>query len=266
MADEMMATSERREAMVETHSAREIQEVQAAMIIAKRFPRNERQAVDRILNACSRPALAERALYQYSRGGMDITGPSIRMAETMAQAWGNMQYGVRELEQRDGESTVEAFCWDLETNTRAVRVFQVRHEIEKKGNVKKKLTDPRDIYELVANQGARRLRACILEQIPIDITESAVAQIDTTNKAKCDITPEKIKSMLEKFSDFGVTKEQLEKKIQRRIDGITPALMVSLGKIYNSLKDGMSKPADWFEAVAPSAVFSAVSGQQEAAQ
>ena len=26
-----------------------------------------------------------------------------------------------------------------------------------------------------------------------------------------------------------------------------PAQMASLGKIYNSLKDGMSKPEDWFE-------------------
>jgi hypothetical protein len=42
----------------------------------------------------------------------------------------------------------------------------------------------------------------------------------------------------------------IEKRIQRRLDAMTPALMVQLGKVYNSLKDGMSTIADWFE-VAP---------------
>ena len=42
-------------------------------------------------------------------------------------------------------------------------------------------------------------------------------------------------------------KEQLEKRIQRRVDTITAAQMVGLRKIYNSLKDGMSTRSDWFE-------------------
>jgi alkylhydroperoxidase/carboxymuconolactone decarboxylase family protein YurZ len=42
---------------------REIAEVQAAMIIAKRFPRDPVAAMDRIMNACTRPTLAEVAAY-----------------------------------------------------------------------------------------------------------------------------------------------------------------------------------------------------------
>jgi hypothetical protein len=53
--------------------------------------------------------------------------------------------------------------------------------------------------------------------------------------------------LLEKFAEFGVTKEQIEKRIQRHLDAMTPAQMVDLGKKYNSLKDGMSTAADWFE-------------------
>ena len=40
--------------------------------------------------------------------------------------------------------------------------------------------------------------------------------------------------------------EQIEARIQRHIDAITPALLIGLGKIYNSVKDGMSSAADWF--------------------
>lgn len=78
-------------AIADTSQQREIAEVQGAMVIAKRFPRNPIEAMDRILQACTRPTLAEGALYSYSRGGSDITGPSIRLAEVAAQAWGNVQ-------------------------------------------------------------------------------------------------------------------------------------------------------------------------------
>jgi hypothetical protein len=233
-------------AIAAAEQSRAIAETQAAMVIAKRFPRNQIEAMDRVLQACSRSSLAEAALYEYSRGGSAITGPSIRMAEAIAQAWGNMQFGIRELDQRNGESTVEAFAWDVETNTRQVKVFQVAHKRHTK-NGSYPLTDPRDVYEMVANQGARRLRACILGVIPGDVIDAAVKQCEVTLKAKMDITPEFIQSVVEAFAPFGVTKEMLEKRIQRRIDTLTPALAMQLKKIMNSLKDGMSAPGDWFE-------------------
>jgi hypothetical protein len=234
-------------AAADTDQQRAIAETQAAMVVAKKFPRDQIAAMDRILNACSRQSLAEQALYSYSKGGSDVTGPSIRLAEAIAQSWGNFQFGIRELEQRNGESTVEAFAWDIETNTRQTKVFQVPH-VRHTRNGQKMLTDPRDIYELVANQGARRLRACILGVIPGDVIDSAVSQCELTLKTKVDITPDLIKNMTDKFAEFGVSKEMIEKRIQRRMDAITPALVVSLRKIFNSMKDGMSSPSDWFEA------------------
>lgn len=237
-------------ALADAEQQRAIAETQASMIIAKRFPRDQVQAMDRILQAFTRPSLAEAAMYSYSRGGTDITGPSIRCAEAIAQMWGNIQFGVRELAQSGGESEVESFAWDVETNTRQVKVFKVKHERHtKRGSYK--LEDPRDVYEMVANQGARRLRACILGIIPGDVIESAMKQAEVTLTTKAEVTPERLKSLLEKFNEFRVTQEQIEKRIQRRLDAMTPALMVQLGKIYNSLKDGMSKADDWFEGVAP---------------
>lgn len=234
-------------ALVEVEQQRAIAEVQSAIILAKRFPRNQIEAMDRILVACQRPTLAEQALYSYSRGGSDITGPSIRMAEAIAQSWGNLQFGIRELSQSNGESTVEAYAWDVETNTRQVKIFQVPHARYTKSSGLKKLEDPRDIYEAIANQGARRLRACILGIIPGDVVEAAVNQCEDTLKAKADTSPEALKKLVAAFEGFKVTKEQIEKRIQRHLDAITPAQIVSLRKIYNSLKDGMSSPADWFE-------------------
>ena len=233
--------------MIDTEGQRAIQEVQAAMTIAKRFPRNVKDSLDRILNSCTRTSLAEQALYTYSRGGSDISGPSIRLAEAVAQQWGNLQFGIRELEQRNGESTVEAFAWDLETNTRQVKVFQVPHTRSTRSKGNTALSDPRDIYELVANQGARRLRACILGVIPGDVIDEAVRQCDATLSASADTSPEAQKRIVDSFAAYKVTKAQIEKRIQRRIDAITPAQVISLRKILISMRDGMSGPEDWFE-------------------
>lgn len=241
-----IAKRESQTALGDVEQSRAIAEVQSAMVIAKRFPRDPIAAMDRIFNACDRPTLANSALYSYTRGGTDITGPSIRLAEAIAQNWGNIQFGIRELEQRGGESTVEAFAWDIETNTRQVKVFQVKHERHTSKGVKR-LTDPRDIYEMTANQGSRRLRACILGVIPGDVTEAAVARCEATMKASADTSADAMKKMVEAFAAYSVTKEQIEKRISRRLDAIQPAQVVQLKKIYASIRDGMSTAKDWFE-------------------
>ena len=235
--------------MTEVKSQREASEIQAMVFMAKQFPRNQIQAADRILNACTRQTLADSAVYSYPRGGQNVEGPSIRLAEVLAQNWGNLDFGIRELSQENGVSTVEAYAWDLETNVRQAKVFQVAHKRMAKGGTKT-LTDPRDIYEMVANQGSRRLRACILSIIPGDIVEAALSQCSITQAASVGATPEEIKETIRKLTatmeKFGITAENIQDRYQCRLEAIRPAQIVELRKIYTSLKDGMSKPSDWF--------------------
>lgn len=240
-------------ALANSEAERAIQEVQASMIIAKRFPRNTVEAMDRIMNACTRETLAQGALYSYPRGNQEITGPSIRLAEALAQEWGNIQFGIRELSAENGVSTVEAFAWDVQTNTRQVKTFQVPHvRYTRQGS--KTLSDPRDVYELVANQGARRLRACILGVIPGDVTEAAVKQCELTQQNSVDVTPETIKKLITFFADtYGISQQLIEQRIGKRAEAINASQMLQLRKIAQSLKDGMSKPSDWFDVDDPAA-------------
>ena len=231
--------------------SREVAETQIKYLMAERFPRDERAAIDRILNAFSRPTLAEKAAYQFARGGSDIAGPSIRAAEAIAQQWGNMDSGWREL-QRGTEpggvhySEVEAFCVDLQSRNSKRLQFIVRHWRDTKSGGYK-LKDERDIYELCANQAQRRLRACILASIPGDVTEAAMTQAEATLKTKADTSPEAMAKMLDAFAPFGIEKAHIEKRIQRRLDAITASQVVSLKRIYASLRDDMSSPAEWFD-------------------
>lgn len=237
-------------ASADVEGQRAISEIQSAVVVAKRFPRDPVAAMDRILNACARPTLAEESMYCYSKGGSDITGPSIRLAEVLAQNWGNIRSGVIEMSRgsRDGKGFSEAktYAWDIETNSYDEKVFNVPHWIDTKQGGRP-TRDEREIYELVANVGSRRKRACILAVIPGDVAEQAIRQCELTLNSSADTTPENIKRILVAFEKFGVMQEQVEKRIQRRMEAIQPAQVVLLKKIYASLKDGMSSPATWFD-------------------
>lgn len=233
--------------VIEIEQNRVVAEVQAAMMIAKRFPRDPVKAMDLILQDCTRMSLAENATYDYARGGTNISAPSIRLAEVIAQRWGNLECGVKEISRHAGYSEAMTYAMDLESGFRDVKTFQVKHWRDtKQGGYQ--LTEERDIYELVANMGARRKRACILAVIPGEVAEAAVKQCDVTLNTKAEVTPERLKSLLEKFAELSVTQAQIEARIQRRLEAMTPALLVQLGKVYTSLKDGMSVVSDWFEA------------------
>ena len=143
---------------VQTTIGRHTQDIQGLVFMAKQYPRNQFDSWKRIKEACSRKSLAEVASYTYPRGGERITGPSIRLAEVLAQNWGNLSTGVVELEQKVGESVCMAFAWDLETNFRDEKIFTVKHERETKKGIKK-LDSPRDITKLLQiwEQGGRGL-------------------------------------------------------------------------------------------------------------
>lgn len=234
--------------MANMSASREMEEVKGQIFMAKQFPRNPFDAEKRILDACKRQSLAETAVYNYPRGGQMVSGPSIRLAEVIAQNWGNLSFGIKELEQRPGESVAMAYAWDLETNTREEKVFTVKHiRHTKQGS--KNLTDPRDIYETVANNGARRLRSCILGIIPGDVTESAVMECQKTMQGANDAPlQDRLAAMFNLFKEkYDVTQEMIENRFGYKATAFTESNGVALRNIYNSLKDGMSKVEDWFE-------------------
>lgn len=232
---------------------RETSEVQGQIMMAKKFPRNIISAMDNIKVACSRKRLAENAIYSYPRGGAQVEGPSIRLAETIAKYWGNIDFGIIELENRGNESVMMAYAWDLESNTRSRQIFTVKHEryTRAQGNIK--LTDQRDVYEIAANMASRRLRARILSIIPGDVVDEALEVCNKTLIGQSDKPlVDRVKVMVDSFKAVGVTQKQIELRLQKDSSAITEHELVSLRKIYKSLQDGMSKIADWFEPEKPS--------------
>lgn len=228
--------------------SRQAQEVQGAIVMAKKFPRDEYDAMERIKRTCQRATLAEQAIYSYPRGGQTVMGPSIRLAEALAQNWGNIDYGVIELEQKNGSSEMMAYAWDLESNTRVTKIFTVEHKRDtRKGTYQ--LTDSRDIYEATANFGARRMRACILGVIPGDVVDMAVGECKETVRKGIGKEPinERVTKLINAFKvEFKVTREQIEKYAERNCADFGEDEFINLKGVYKALKDGQAKAEDYF--------------------
>ncbi|OAS19279.1 hypothetical protein [Paenibacillus oryzisoli] len=244
----MPQVKQEKSVVTEMMVGRQAQEVQMAMFVAKQFPRDEFTAFNKIMKACERKILAEQACYEFPRGGQKVTGPSIRLAEVVAQNWGNIDFGVIELEQKAGVSKAMSYAWDLETNVRQSKIFDVRHERKAKGSISK-LDDPRDIYELVANNGARRLRACILGVIPGDVIDAAVEKCkQTMASGNKEPIGDRIRTMIVMFEkDHQVNQSMLEKFIGCKADAFSEQDLVRLRNVYKTLRDGMGKREDYFE-------------------
>ena len=232
---------------VAIEASRAIAEAQGKLVIAKRFPRNEVDAYAKAMEACQRPTMAAKAFYSFPRGGQTVEGPTIRFAEELARCWGNIDYGIKELSQDDGKSEMQAYAWDLETNAQSVQNFTNPHQREQ-GKKMVKLTTQRDIYENNANMATRRLRSRILAILPSWFVEDAIEECKKTLAGRND-TPliDRVKKMVVAFAKIGVTQEQIERRLKKKIDTMNADDFVEYTGIYNAIKQGESKISEWFE-------------------
>jgi len=239
---------------VEIESQRAIAEAQGKLVIAQRFPRDKNLAYSELMEACKLHAVADQAFYSYPRGGEKVNGATIRLAEEIARCWGNIEYGIRELSRAEGVSEMEAFAWDLQTNVVSSQKFSVRHLRDKTGGAKP-LTDERDIYEITANFGARRLRARILAVIPKWLEKSAVDMCKKTlaNKDAEKPITERVRAMIEFAAKYGVTPAHLETYLEKKLDAVIADDLADLQGVFMAIRDGQMKVSDYFGDTKPSA-------------
>ena len=235
--------------------SKELSEIKGKMFLARQFPRDPEMSLQNVLKECERKDLAEAAQYEFPRGDSVVKGPSIRLVEVLARHWGNIMSGITEVDVQGDTTTIKCFAWDLETNASDEKTFSVKHERStKKGSYK--LTDERDIYEMVANKGARRKRACLLAVMPGWYVDAALEACD---KTLADSLTEKGESMTDiianivnAFDAFGITPEQICVKLNKDIDKFSKNDVVKLRHLYSAIKDGFVKPSDAF-GLAPAA-------------
>lgn len=220
--------------------SRAIAEVQSMVVVAQNCPRNEALAITKMREACQKLRLAEKAFFKFPRGGQTVTGPTVHLARELARCWGNINYGVSELDRDDlgGRSEMVAYAWDVQTNARAATAFIVPHKRDKKEGGPQDLVDMRDIYENNTNNAARRVREMIFSVLPrwyVEEAKEICIETLKTGEGKRTLT-QRIADTIEAFTAIGVSTERLETKAGAKAAAWTPIDIANLVIAHKSIK------------------------------
>lgn len=228
--------------------SRAVAEVHGAILVAQQCPRDVAGAIAAMRQSCSMPALADKAFYRVPRGGKTANDITIHLAKDLARCWGNIQYGHSELLRDDGhgQSEMQAWAWDVQTNTRTVLTFIVPHKRDNKDLGPQPLVDMQAIYENNANVGARRLRECIKSVLPPWYVEEAKERcrktavdgpVDENGKPRKTLE-QRVADAIGTFADLGVTETDLARKIGRPAARWTGYDLADLTVVYRSIRNG----------------------------
>lgn len=235
--------------------SRAIAEVQGALMVADRRPRDKSRALNDALESCRTREVAEAAFFKFNRGGGSVAGETVHLARELARCWGNIVHAVVELDRDDeaGKSEMMAYAWDLETNARAQLQFIVPHLRDKKGGASR-LTDARDIYENNANMGARRLRECIFAVLPNYLVKSASDECRRTLERGESEEPAAVRTakLLTAFAAIGIDKARIEVKMGN-VANFTAVDLANLRIAYQSIKRQEINAEDEFPRLAAGA-------------
>lgn len=258
-AEQAMTHAAQQAVAPSTESQRAIEEVQAAMTIAQRFPRDIDRALQRIEAECGQLRLADSAVYSYKRDNTLVTGPSIRLLEVFSRHWQNLESGWGELYRTVDPATgyqvakCRAYAWDLESNSRELRQFDVILARFYKDKPSKALLDPRDQYEFISNNAQRRKRSCMEAIVPQWAIDQAVEWCKATIEEKVQLTDATVEKLIDAYKSLGVTKAQLEEYLDHplTVAELTRREYMRLRSIGQSIKEGEAKARDFFGVETP---------------
>jgi len=192
---------------------------------------------------------AESCFYRLERKDKDgktkvIEGPSIRLAEIVANSWGNIRIATR-IVANDGKFiTAQAACHDLESNV--IQVIEVKRSITTSNGY----TFSNDMQVVTGNAAASIARRnAILAVIPAAIFKPLYAKIQqrVLGEVKNDLSSRRA-NMFRTYSLMGVTPEMLCQYLGvKKAEDITVEQVYNLGMLYNALKDGQTTIEETFK-------------------
>ncbi len=240
-----------------TQAARATAEIQGALTVAQRMPRNEDACLQRLMRACGRPGFAQKAEYSFPRGGSKIVGPSIYFAREAGRCWGNIRFGFNVTRDDEDNRQVTGWAWDLETNTYVEQSIEFAKKLQRKRRIGgKEVTewvtpDERDLRELTNRQGAIAQRNAILQIIPEDIKDECLREArETLVKGITEDPDGTRKKIIAGFGKLNVPVERLEEYLGgTKLSEASPHQLGELRSLWQGITDGDITIAKAFAAV-----------------
>jgi hypothetical protein len=175
-------------------------------------------------------------LHRNGAGGsvQDIEGLSVRMAEIIAGAWGNLRVATRIIGNDGKMITAQAVCHDLETNV------AISTEVKRSILTNKGYTFSQDMQVVTGNAAAAiAFRNAVLKVIPKAVTKHVIDEVRKVAMGQAlDLVTQR-QTLIQYFAKFNVTEQMIFDLLQITMrEEIDKERVFMLKGIYNAIKEG----------------------------
>lgn len=223
-------------------------EVDIQIATAKQYPRHLPTVLNQIATLATLDAeTAEDCFYVLRRGGANggssqIEGLSVRMAEIIASAWGNLRVQTRIIGNDGKTITAQGICHDLETN------------MAYSGEVKRRITDrygktySEDMQVVTGNAAAAiAFRNAVLKVVPKAVTKRVIAEVKQEAMGQALDLETSRQRMVDYFGKLGVTEELLLEYLEiKKREEIDKEQVFELRALANAIKEGTTTVQEAF--------------------
>lgn len=223
-------------------------EVDIQIATAKQYPRDLAACLNKIETyATMDKETAEDCFYVLRRkdeNGNDniIEGLSVRMAEIIAGAWGNIRVQTRIIGNDGRMITAQAICHDLETN------FAVSKEVKRRITNKYGKTYSEDMQVVTGNAAASiAFRNAVLTVIPKAVTKKIINNVKQVALGQAIDVETARKNCLANFAKAGVTEAMICQYLGIKTTAeIDKERLFELRATWNAIKEGTTTVEESF--------------------
>lgn len=184
------------------------------------------------------------ALYRKNSDGSDqvIEGLSVRMAEIIAGAWGNLRIATRIIGNDGKTITAQAVCHDLETNV------AISTEVKRSILTKKGYTFSQDMQVVTGNAAAAiAFRNAVLKVIPKAVTKKVINEVQLVAQGQAMDLERQRQTLIQYFAKFKVSEQMIYDLFEIKTrDEIDKEKVMILKGLYNAIKEGTTSVQEAF--------------------
>lgn len=218
-------------------------EIDVQISTAKAFPRSIRMFMDKAMSmATISENIAASCNYSVPRGGKLLEGKSIRLAEIVLSAYGNVRAGSRIISNDGKMITAQGICHDLETNSCVTKEFK-RKITDKNGR-----TFSEDMQIVTGNAaGSIALRNAIFACIPSALTDEIYNKTKEVAKGTAETLVVRRDKAIAYFKSLKVTEKQICDVLDiKKIEDIDLDKLSTLRGMVNAITSGESTIKELF--------------------
>lgn len=234
-------------------------EIDTQIATAKAFPRSIKKFLDKALSiATINENVADSCAYALPRGNKTLEGPSVRLAEIVVGAFGNIRAGMRVIHNDGKTITAQGICHDLETNTCVtleVKRSILQHEYKNNQKTGRMVTMTEDMQVVTGNAAcAIAFRNAVFKVVPAALIQDIYEKVKEVAKGTAETMPARRKKALDYLYGLKIKPEQICQALNiKDVEDIDLDKLAVLRGMVTALKNGESTINDLFPPPGPKA-------------